>query len=73
MRNVEASKRRLSPESAKSADQSGKKKRRDLPRRTRGSASLPAPAVRFGPIISPAHTNDLALTRNGGFSLSVLF
>ena len=37
-----------------------------MPRRTRGSAFLPAPAVRFGPIISPAHTNDLALTRNGG-------
>jgi hypothetical protein len=29
--------------------------------------------VRFGPTISPAHTNDLALTRNGGLLLSVLF
>jgi hypothetical protein len=27
-------------------------------RRTRGSASLPAPAERLGPIISTVHTND---------------
>jgi hypothetical protein len=32
-------------------------------RRTRGSASLPAPE-RLGPIISPVHTNDLTLTGN---------
>jgi hypothetical protein len=44
----------------------------DVSNRT-GSASLPAPAVRFGPIISPAHTNDLALARNGGLLWSVLF
>ena len=40
-----------------------KKKRRDMLRRTRGSASLPAPE-RLGPIISPMHTNDLTLTGN---------
>ena len=34
-------------------------------RRTRGSASLPAPE-RLGPIISLVHTNDLTLTRNKG-------
>ena len=66
-------KRSLSPESAKSVDQSGKKKPGDVRRRTRGSASLPAPAERFGPIISLTHTNDLALTRNGGRLWSVLF
>jgi hypothetical protein len=29
--------------------------------------------VWFGPIISPVHTNDLALTRNEGLLLAVLF
>ena len=73
VRNVEGSKKEPQPESAKSADHSGKTKHGDVRRRTRGSASLPAPAERFGPIISPAHTNDLALTRNGRLLLSVLF
>jgi hypothetical protein len=34
-----------------------KKKRRDIQRRTRGSASLPAPAKWLGPITSTVHTN----------------
>ena len=45
---------------------SSKKKRRNVQRRTRGSASLPAPAERLGPIISTVHTNDSTLTRNKG-------
>jgi hypothetical protein len=36
---------------------SSKKKRRDVQRRTRGSAPLPAPAERLDPIISMVHTN----------------
>ncbi len=43
-----------------------KKKRRDIQRRTRGSASLPAPAKWLGPIIAVVHTNDSTLTRNKG-------
>jgi hypothetical protein len=74
VRNVEPSKRSLSPpENAKSVRQSGQREHGEVRRRTRGSASLPAPAVWFGPIISPVHTNDLALTRNEGLLLAVLF
>src|ERR1700693_5173746 len=49
---------------------SSKKKRRDVQRRTRGSASLPAPAERLGPIISTVHTNDSI--RNKGLLVSPL-
>src|SRR5271166_6173942 len=49
---------------------SSKKKRRDVQRRTRGSASLPAPAERLGPIISTVHTNESTLTRNKGLLVS---
>jgi hypothetical protein len=48
------------------------KKRRDVQRRTRGSASLPAPAERLVPIISTVHTNDSTLTRNEGLLVSPL-
>jgi hypothetical protein len=40
-----------------------------LQRRTRGSASLPAPAERLGPIISTVHTNDSTLST--GLQLAV--
>src|SRR5271157_5425113 len=39
---------------------------------SRGSASLPAPAERLGPIISTVHTNDSTLTRNKGLLVSPL-
>src|SRR5271165_2264094 len=42
----------LISDSAKRVRRSSKKKRRDMQRRTRGSASLPAPTERLGPIIS---------------------
>ena len=42
VRNVEGSKKKPQPESARARMQSGKKKRRDVPRRTRRSVSLPA-------------------------------
>jgi len=48
----------LSSDSARERPQKQQKKRRDMPRRTRGSASLPAPAERLGPIISTMHTNS---------------
>src|SRR5271167_1867843 len=60
----------LSSDSARVVRRSSKKKRRDVQRRTRGSASLPAPAERLGPIISTVHTNDSTLTRNKGLLVS---
>jgi hypothetical protein len=42
------------------------KKRRDLQRRTRGSASLPPPAKWLGPIIPTVHTNDSTPTKKRG-------
>jgi len=46
----------LSSDSARAVRRSSKKERRDVQRRTRGSASLPAPAKWLGPIISTVHT-----------------
>src|SRR5208337_1282877 len=62
----------LSSDSARVVRRSSKKKRRDVQRRTRGSASLPALAERLGPIISTVHTNDSTLTRNKGLLVSPL-
>src|SRR5271166_1654297 len=46
----------LSSDSARAVRRSSKKERRDVQRRTRGSASLPAQAKWLGPIISTVHT-----------------
>src|SRR5271166_6927998 len=62
----------LSSDSARVVRRSSKKKHRDVQRRTRGSASLPAPAKKLGPIISTVHTNDSTLTRNKGLLVSLL-
>src|SRR5271157_3168075 len=62
----------LSSDSARVVRRSSKKKHRDVQRRTRGSASLPAPAKKLGPIISTVHTNDSTLTRNKGLLISPL-
>ena len=62
----------LSSDSARVVRRSSKKKRRDVQRRTRGSASLPAPAERLGPTISTVHTNDSTLTRNRGLLVNPL-
>ena len=50
-----------------------KKKRRDIQRRTRGSASLPAPAKWLGPITPTMLTNDSTLTRNKGLRVGSFF
>ena len=61
----------LSSDSARARSQKQQKKtRRDVQRRTRGSASLPAPAELLGPIISTVHTNDSI--RNKGLLVSAL-
>ena len=60
----------LSSDNARAVCRSSKKERRDLQRRTRGSASLPAPAERLGPIISTMHTNESTLTANKGLLVS---
>jgi hypothetical protein len=39
-------------------------------RRTRGSASLPAPAERVGPMVATVHTNESTLTRYKGLLVS---
>jgi hypothetical protein len=56
--------RASAPIAQERVQRSSKKKPRDVQRRTRGSASLPAPADRLGPTISTVLTNDSTFSRS---------